>query len=481
LTAILLKNISVKTKDKLLLSKLSLTINSDENWVIMGPNGCGKSVLAKLLSRQFSVSSGSITLPDKIQSITFESVTDILNHERYLDNSNTSGGYDKGTTTAQFIFGTQIIPSQQQLDIQKKFDLSELLYQGIKFLSTGEMRKALICKAMIKAPDLLILDEPFDGLDQKSCQILRILISKIRDGGTQIILCLNRISEIPSETTHFALMCNGAITKHGLVDSLLSSNTQPPPQIKLPTKQQANSSIPNEDKSELLIEMNQVNVSYSNKRILTDINWTVSTGDQWMISGPNGSGKTTLLNLITGDNTQGYSNNVRLFGRQKGSGESIWEIKRKIGYISTALQRNYRVGGTVLSAILSGFLDSIGIYKQTTKNQQDIAKDWLTLLRMERYEKKFFQNLSFGQQRLILLARAMIKQPSLLILDEPFQGLDDKNRELLLQIAQKIGSSGQSQLLYVTHRLEDEIPCINHHLQLIPCSCGGYTSVSSAL
>lgn len=483
MSSIQLKNVTVKINGRPLLTDLSLTISPDQLWVFIGSNGSGKSLLARILSRQLEISAGVLELPHRVKAITFEGVTEVLNHERSIDNSNTSGGYDKGTTTQEFIFRDHALPTLYKDEIREKFNLSGLFDQGIKFLSTGEMRKVLICQALVDAPELLILDEPFDGLDVKSCKIVRDLIKQITETDTQVILLLNRYRDIPSETTHLAIMNSGQITKAGAVAELLPEPYSPfrtQAAIPLPQGQQRNKKVSG-SRTGPVIEMRQVNVSYRDKAILKDFSWSVKQGQQWMISGPNGSGKTTLLNLITGDNTQGYANDVALFGQRKGNGESVWDIKRKIGHISTALQREYRVRGTVLSVILSGFFDSIGLYSVQTKKQHEIAKEWLKLLKMEKYETKPFQNLSFGQQRLVLLARAMVKQPELLILDEPCQGLDEENRDFFLRIAQTIGSSGQSQLLYVTHRLEDKIPCIDHHLELIPLSSGGYTGVTKQL
>lgn len=193
----------------------------------------------------------------------------------------------------------------------------------------------------------------------------------------------------------------------------------------------------------------------------------------WKVVGPNGSGKSTLLSLITGDNPQAYGNDIRLFGRKKGSGESIWDIKKQIGYISTALQQNYRVGGTAKVVIISGFFDSIGVYRKYSKQQENIALKWLELIHMEQQRNVSFRRLSYGEQRMILLARALIKQPRLLILDEPCQGLDEINRAMVLKFIDYIGRKGGTQIIYVTHHPEDRIAFIKNEMQLVPAEGGG--------
>jgi molybdate transport system ATP-binding protein len=201
----------------------------------------------------------------------------------------------------------------------------------------------------------------------------------------------------------------------------------------------------------------------------------VQPGEHWKISGPNGAGKSTLLSLVSGDNTQAYANDITLFGIKRGSGETVWDIKKRIGLVSTAFQQDYRVGVTVRIAVISGFFDSIGMYHDYSKKQLDIAMEWLRMLHMDQHAETPLRNLSYGEQRLVLLARAMVKQPNLLILDEPCQGLDDVNREMVLKLIDHLGRTGTSQILYVTHHQEDRIPCITNSLRLMPAAGGGFT------
>jgi len=225
-----------------------------------------------------------------------------------------------------------------------------------------------------------------------------------------------------------------------------------------------------------LIEMKGVMVRYDQKTVLNRVSWTVQPGEHWRISGPNGSGKSTLLALVSGDNTQAYANDISLFGRKRGTGESVWDIKKRIGLVSNSLQQDYRVGVTVKIAVISGFFDSIGVYDDYTPRQQEIALEWLEMLHMEQRMDHPFRDLSYGEQRLVLLARAMVKQPDLLILDEPCQGLDDVNREMVLKLVDHLGKTGSTQILYVTHHPEDSIPCITNSMELVATSGGGYTS-----
>lgn len=209
-----------------------------------------------------------------------------------------------------------------------------------------------------------------------------------------------------------------------------------------------------------------LSLAFLGKEIFHGIGFQVGPGDRLGIVGPNGSGKTTLLGMITGDNLQAYSNEVYLFGKKRGEGESIWDIRRRLGVVSPELQLQYRHPLPAREVILSGFFDSIGLYRKATKEQVALADQWMEFLGMTDRAERPFNRLSYGEKRLMLIARAMVKSPELLILDEPCQGLDRSNREMVLALMQSIGSGGSTGLIYITHHQEELIPCISHILDL---------------
>jgi molybdate transport system ATP-binding protein len=215
-----------------------------------------------------------------------------------------------------------------------------------------------------------------------------------------------------------------------------------------------------------LVKLTNVKVNYAENIVFKDLNWTIQPQQHWQVTGPNGSGKTCLLNLITVDHPQCYVNDIYVFGYQRGSGESIWQIKQYIGYLSNAFHLDYRVNCSLLQVVLSGFYDSIGMYQQATKNQVALAEHWLALMALDKQSARPFQELSFGDQRLVLLARAMVKHPALLILDEPCNGLDDINRLKVLALIDLLAREGSTTLLYVNHHQEDAIPSIQHHFSM---------------
>jgi molybdate transport system ATP-binding protein len=214
-----------------------------------------------------------------------------------------------------------------------------------------------------------------------------------------------------------------------------------------------------------IIRMRNVNVRYGENVVLENFNWSVNQGENWKIVGPNGAGKSTLLSLISGDNLQAYANQIYLFGKRRGTGESVWDIKQRIGLVSPEFQVRYREAISVLKVVLSGFFDTIGFYQAASETQKSAALNWLNFLEINELAEQDYTRLSYGQQRLILIARAMVKSPPLLILDEPCQGLDSTNRNRVLELIDHIGLNSATQILYVTHSATDQLNCLSHELR----------------
>lgn len=487
LSELSLHQVTAAINDTARLTDITLTMDSGEHWAIVGANGSGKSALGRLLSGGLRVLSGSCRLPERAGYVSFERVTEILELERYNDDSDFLEFEDPGTRARDFILNDTPADPAGLDELAAKLGFTEILDRGIKYLSTGEMRKVLICRALLLKPRMLVLDEPFDGLDLASCGLLRTLIGSCARQGIRVVLLLNRFSEILPEITHIAYLKECRVLVSGPKDELLNSDALRrfhAFHYTLPA------TLPEVDGSSLTpplaaetppVVMRKVVVAYGEKLVLNGLDWTVAPGEHWKISGPNGSGKSTLLSLVSGDNVQAYANDITLFGIRRGSGESVWDIKKRIGLVSTALQQEYRVGVTVKIAVISGFFDSIGVYDNYTRKQQEIALQWLQMLHLEKQANLPFRSLSYGEQRLVLLARAMVKQPNLLILDEPCQGLDDVNREMVLKLIDHLGKTGRSQILYVTHHPEDDIPCVTRSMELVKAAGGGFAGICTGV
>jgi len=487
LPEIVLQKVTAAISDTARLTEISLTMREGEQWAVVGANGSGKSAFGRLLCGRLKVLSGETLLPAGAGYVSFEKLDEVLEVERYNDDSDFLEYEDPGTLARDFVLAGRPQDAAKLELLAGQLGFREILERGLKYLSTGEMRKVLVCQALLQEPELLVLDEPFDGLDLASSALLRTLIGDCMRKGIRVVLLLNRFSEILPEISHVAYLKDCRLLVAGPGKELLASGalrrfhafhyTLP---ATLPEVDAATRVTPLPPDVPL-VAMKDVVVSYGDNLVLNRLSFSLEPGEHWKISGPNGAGKSTLLSLVSGDNVQAYVNDITLFGVKRGSGESIWDIKKRLGLVSTALQQEYRVGVTAKIAVISGFFDSIGVYGNYTKKQQEIALEWLAMLHLERQADVPFRTLSYGEQRLVLLARAMVKQPSLLILDEPCQGLDDVNREMVLKLIDHLGVSGQTQLLYVTHHPEDRIPCITRHLELVPAAGGGFTGAMSTL
>jgi len=486
---ITLERVTLRLGDRMLLPGTSWEIRTGENWAILGPNGSGKSALARAIQGDCPHVRGKLIRHDpeaegkRIGYVSFELQEEILAREELREDERFFSGRGHELTAGELLRGKEGDPTA--LDrLVEILDLRPLLGHGIRTLSNGENRKLLIARALLPAPKILILDDPFAGLDAGSRPSLAAAVTKLMREGTQIILVAQRPEEVIPGISHVLLIQNGRVAAAGMREEVLTparirrftGKAKALPKIRLPLehgdtlRQDAvrgdtlRQDVP--IRTDLLVEMRNIHVTYGEYVVFNGLNWTVRRGENWAVVGPNGSGKSTLLSLITGDNLQVYANEVYLFGKRRGEGESIWEIRRRIGVVSPELQLRYRKPARVREVVLSGFFDSIGLYRRPNLEQEAIADHWLTIFGMADRADRLFTRTSYGEKRLALIARAMVKSPELLILDEPCQGLDGANRERVLALMEGIGERTETGLIYITHHEEEMIPCIGHILKL---------------
>lgn len=475
--AITLRHSSFKLSDTQTLDIPELAINQHESWAFIGANGSGKSSLAKALSGELKPLSGivenSFVSPVRL---SFEQLQNMINEEWLRNNTDllSEDEDDTGYTAAEII-QLHHRDNEYCLELATKFGIHDLLSRRFKYLSTGETRKVLLCQTLMGEPDLLVLDEPFDGLDVYSRNNLSELLSSLSEKGLTIVLILNRFDELPDFIDNMGVLADCKLTLSGSRESVLANtlitqlqHSESLKHLTIPEMEDPTAEAPLPSDIPRVILKNGV-VSYNDKPILHGLNWQVNPSEHWQIIGENGAGKSTLLSLITGDHPQGYSNDLTLFGRRRGTGETIWDIKRHIGYVSNSIHQEYRVATSVINVIISGFHDSIGLYQTPSDRQIQLAYEWLALLGFpSQTAQQPFHSLSWGQQRLVLIARALVKHPAVLILDEPLQGLDGLNRLLVLRFIGVMLSQGTTQLLFVTHHQEDAPTCITHRLKFVP-------------
>lgn len=320
------------------------------------------------------------------------------------------------------------------------------LKQSLLKYSEGERKKALLEYLMTKKPKVLVLDNPYDNLDASSQLILKERIEEISNELTLIQIAYRKNEILDFITNVYCLKNNN----WELVDSIESLNSDDPFIEAIPRPYETM-----EIEGEVLVDMKNVNVSFNGVSVLKNISFQVKRHEFWQVIGRNGAGKTTLLSLITGDSVKGYGQDITLFGIKKGSGESVWEHKQKIGYFSSDMKMGFARKTTLENMILSGFYDSIGLYDKPTKIQIEIMVKWLKMLGFYEMRKRNFIFLTAAEQRMVLIARAMIKHPPLLILDEPTAGLDDASVKLLVALINKIHEETETAIIYVSHKQEE--------------------------
>ena len=482
-----LDHVTIRLRDRFVFEDTFWQIKSDEQWAVIGPNGAGKSTLIKALAGELPIVRGRAvyhfleelgltdSVPDgQVARVAFD--TEMAFHSAKAGFDSFSSEQDGEVTVAETILwesSTRERAEEGKLrEIAQKLGMEHLLGRASHVLSNGEAKKVLLARALLRSPSLLILDEPFEGLDERAKMELKELIDSLMTGPMRVILVTHRFGEISPKVSHVLCVKNCRVLMQGSTEEILQPEKiseifgegGPKEQgkgfyFKAPKEMQP--FVPQE-----LITMKNTTVRYGGQVVLDHIDWTVRRGENWAVLGPNGAGKSKLLDLITGDNVQGYANDIHLFGRKKGSGETIWEIKEKLSMVSAEFQMRYQKRIPAYDVICSGFFDSIGLYQDCTEEQHRAVREWIGLLGMEDLARKRFDHLSHGQQRLILLARAMVKSPLLMILDEPCDGLDYANRRNVLEFIEFIGSQTATDLIYVTHHKDELPPCITHALVL---------------
>lgn len=476
MSLVTLQNCQVSFGDHFHLNIDSLNIKPLQHTVVLGPNGSGKSALAACIAGQGEWLEGQRQVNSQIAWVSVEQQQALIAAEKQKDCADILDIIPVPTTVQEILL-EGLNPTELDQTLVKRvtnvFSLADMLHRPFRALSTGETRKLLLAKALLSHAEILVLDEPWDGLDTQACADFNALLLEISTQKT-LVLVLNRLSEVPSFCQQLVLMQTGSIQWQTHIADDLAEQLAHISQLRhmqqqylvLPAKDSDSFAPHPLDANAPLVKLTNVKVNYAENIVFSGLNWTIQPQQHWQVTGPNGSGKTCLLNLITGDHPQCYVNDIFVFGYQRGSGESIWQIKQYIGYLSNAFHLDYRVNCSLLHVVLSGFYDSIGMYQQATKNQMVLAEQWLALMALDKQSARPFQELSFGDQRLVLLARAMVKHPALLILDEPCNALDDINRLKVLALIDILAREGSTTLLYVNHHQEDAIPSIQQHLSM---------------
>ena len=486
---------------------INIEILQGEQIAIAGDNAAGKSRLIEVLTGHFPLLMNEVQydfspsplkmVSENLKYITFRDSYGDTDGTYYYQQRWNQHDIDENTPTAGQLLEEAFRQADESIGrglteeerktaqkqrtsfrnkLTKIFHLEELMDKYIISLSSGELRKFQLTKTLGTGPRVIIMDNPFIGLDAQTRDQLRDLLQQLSiETHLLIILVQSKVDNIPDFITHVipieGLHILPKITREAYQQQLQKRVLEPLPQEKkkwvlsLPQKDLSQEPFYPKEGNEIL-KFNNVSIRYGSRTILKDLNWTVNEGEKWAMSGENGAGKSTLLSLVCADNPQAYACDIELFGHRRGTGESIWEIKRHIGYVSPEMHRAYLKDLPAIDIVASGLTDSVGLYTRPKPEQKEICLSWMDIFGIKELADRTFLKLSSGEQRLCLLARAFVKDPELLILDEPLHGLDLHHRALVKEIIDTFCCRKYKTLVMVTHYKEEFPKCITHSIYL---------------
>lgn len=492
-TFIHLHEVVLRHPDVQFTEPLNWQLQTGEHWAVIGPNGSGKTIFIDTLTGKYAVRSGvreyplleakGLKVSETVKTMAFRDISSLSNDYQsstYQQRWNSQEAEESPAIKDLLQFSTNKAYSER---ILKLFGVKSLLENKLIQLSSGELRKFLIVRTLMTRPSILILDNPFIGLDADSRDHLNEVLKNLAClEGLQIIFVLSNPTDIPEIVTHVLPIKDRTLSNPLSREAFLADFTLQkelfPQQQEVQSERvfnqftQADFRTGSADSSEEItenkvVQLCNVHIGYGKRTILKDLNWTVLRGEKWALLGPNGAGKSTLLSLICADNPQSYANDIRLFNRKRGSGESIWDIKKHIGYVSPEMHSYYLKNVPCKDIVGSGLFDTIGLYRRCTPEQLESCEKWMKTFGIFHLKEKSFLSISSGEQRLCLLARAFVKNPSLLILDEPLHGLDVSNKVKTKKIIENYCDNPDKTLIYVTHYIHEIPDCINNQFLLI--------------
>lgn len=463
--------------DYRLAEPLNFSLAKGQTLAICGTNGAGKSLFVNILTGAHPLLGDALKydfggqhnnrVSDNIRLVTFKDVYG--DHEPSYYQQRWNQADEQVFPTVREVLQQAAKPhSPIDNNFLQELGVDVLLTQPINLLSSGELRRMQLAKMLSCKPQLLIIDNPYIGLDIEARATLTRVLERLAQSLT-LVLVVSRSQDIPPFVQHMVYV------EHKRVSPLLPATTfaQIERELQAKADKEAHLFIPSVTEtfqpspSNSVVDFRNINIKYGERTILKELNWEVHQGEHWALTGENGAGKSTLLSLVCADNPQAYACDIRLFGHKRGQGESIWDIKQHIGYVSPEVFSTYRYPLPVIDIVASGLRDTIGLYRKASHEERERCNKWLDAFNASHLANRNYQQLSSGEQRLILLVRAFVKNPDLLILDEPFHGLDNPCRHHAQKVINQYMKHPRKTLIMVTH-YADELPtCIDHHLHLV--------------
>ena len=373
-------------------------------------------------------------------------------------------------------------------DALKIADLTEeVLDRKLLSLSNGELRRVLLARMWMENPEWVYFNDLFGGLDPEYRRHLAASVVELcKRPGLNVAVRLAREDELLPEIPAFvyadktftqyagelpAEVAKPKYTKkelkdyeivilNGVKDPVLDPSTSPD---SIAFGSRMTGSAQNDTEGKILFDLKNVNVQFGDTVVLKNLNWTVRRGEHWAVMGENGAGKSTLLGMLTADHPQIYKNDITLLGERPGRGLNIWDHKAKLGFFSPELALQYREDLSLQEVLCTGFTANLCKAENTTWEERAKAKEWLNYLGFEDVEARF-RSLSPIDKRVVLMARAAIRPPEVLLLDEPTQGLKGEYREKIFRLLQLL--SKETTIILVSHYEEEWPPCMTHLLRM---------------
>ena len=476
-------NASFAKNDFLILKDINISLIKGKSYAVLGSMGSGKTTFLQAIAGKVFPKSGSISKPKSIEFVASDYKFHRYIGPVYQYYQQRYHAYDSeiGPTLYE-VLQNQVKPmgtiddksvelddplysEEHLLKVCKLLRLDSFLDRKITSLSTGETRRSLLALSILKNPDVLLLDNPYVGLDKETRSMLNNILEELAKVNKVSLILVCGLADLPAFIDEVLVLEKGEIKgkyqRNDLPEFLYN-------QAEITVDENIINKLKEGQYQDFnkAVSFSNAIVKYGDKYALKDFNWEVKKGEKWALMGPNGSGKSTVLSLITADNPQAYRNKFELFDRKRGTGESIWDIKKNIGFVSAELQQYLEKGIPVWKLVASGLFETAGLYQELNDGQLKTVFDYINLIGIQDIAERPIDQLSNGEKRLAFLARALVKNPPLLILDEPCQGLDYNQMTHFRNILDTIVKAFDKTLIYVTH-YEDELPdCIDQRIQL---------------